>query len=74
MINGLNPEVIVVTGGILKSLVHHQDEILHRISEYALAPAREVARIHLVPGHKSQTVRGGAALVQYEEARRVARP
>jgi len=28
--------------------------------------------IHFVPGHKSQTVRGGAALVLYERARRVA--
>jgi glucokinase len=69
VINGLNPEVIVVTGGILKSLVHCQDEILERVGEYALAPARAAARIHLVPGHKSQTVKGGAALVLYEQAR-----
>jgi glucokinase len=72
VINGLNPEVIVVTGGILKSLVRWQDEILTRVGEYALPPARVAARIHLVPGHKSQTVRGGAALVLYEEARRAA--
>jgi glucokinase len=74
VINGLNPEVVVVTGGILKSLVHREAEILARVGEYALAPAREAARIHLVPGDKSQTVRGGAALVLYEQARRVARP
>jgi glucokinase len=74
VINGLNPEVIVVTGGLLKSLVHCQDEILERVGEHALAPARVATRIHLVPGHKSQTVRGGAALVLYEQARRPARP
>jgi glucokinase len=74
VINGLNPEVVVVTGGILKSLVHREAEIFARVGEYALAPAREAARIHLVPGHKSQTVRGGAALVLYEQTRRVARP
>jgi glucokinase len=74
VINSLDPEVVVVTGGILKSLVHWEAEILARVGEYALAPAREAARIHLVPGHKSQTVRGGAALVLYERARRVARP
>jgi glucokinase len=74
VINGLNPEVVVVTGGILKSLVHWEAEILACVDEYALAPAREAARIHLVPGDKSQTVRGGAALVLYEQARRGARP
>jgi glucokinase len=74
VINALNPEVVVVTGGILKSLVHREAEILGRVDEYALAPARAAARIHLVPGDKSQTVRGGAALVLYEQARRVTRP
>jgi len=74
VINALNPEVVVVTGGILKSLVHWKAEILARVDEYALGPARDAARIHLVPGHKSQTVRGGAALVLYEQARRVTRP
>jgi glucokinase len=74
VINALNPEVVVVTGGILKSLVHREAAILTRVDEYALAAARAAARIHLVPGHKSQTVRGGAALVLYEQARRVARP
>jgi glucokinase len=74
IINGLNPEVIVVTGGILKSLVRHEREILDWVGEYAITPARSVARIHLVPGDKSQTVRGGAALVLYEQARRATRP
>jgi len=74
MINSLNPEAVVVTGGILKSLVDREAEILVRIGEYALAPAREAARIHLIPGHKSQTVRGGAALVLYERGRRLSRP
>jgi glucokinase len=74
IINGLNPEVIVVTGGILKSLVRYESEILDCVVEYALAPARDAARVHLVPGDKSQTVRGGAALVLYEQARRGTRP
>jgi glucokinase len=74
IINGLNPEVIVVTGGILKSLVRHEREILDWVGEYAITPAWSAARIHLVPGDKSQTVRGGAALVLYEQARRATRP
>jgi glucokinase len=74
IINGLNPEVVVVTGGIVKSLVRWEAAILAGVDEYAMAPPRAAARIHLVPGDKSQTVRGGAALVLYEQARRAARP
>jgi len=73
LVNGLNPEVVVVTGGIVKSLVSLRNEILDCVSEYALAPALTGTRIHLVPGHKSRTGRGGAALVLYERARGRAR-
>jgi glucokinase len=73
IVNGLNPEVIVVTGGVVKSLVHWRAEILRHASEHALAPALAATRIHVTPGHKSQTVRGGAALVLYEQARRAER-
>ena len=69
-VNGLNPEVVVVTGGVVKSLLSLQDEILRRVGEYTLADALAGTPIHFVPGHKSQTVRGGAALVLYERARR----
>ena len=71
-VNGLNPEVVVVTGGVVKSLLPLQDEIIRRTGEYALADALAGTSIHFVPGHKSQTVRGGAALVLYERARRAA--
>jgi glucokinase len=71
-VNGLNPEVVVVTGGVVKSLLPLQDEIIRRTGEYALADALAGTPIHFVPGHKSQTVRGGAALVLYERARRAA--
>jgi glucokinase len=74
IVNGLDPEVIVVTGGIVKSLVHWQQEIRRHAGEHALAPALARTRIHLVPADKSQTVRGGAALVLYEQARRAGRP
>lgn len=74
LVNSLNPEVIVVTGGVMKSLVAHERQILDHARDYALADALEGTRIHLVPGDKSQTVRGGAALVLYERGRRPARP
>lgn len=71
-VNGLNPEVVVVTGGVVKSLLPLQGEIIRRAGEYALADSLAGTQIHFVPGHKSQTVRGGAALVLYERAGRVA--
>ena len=72
VVNSLNPEVVVVTGGVVKSLLPLQGEIIRRAGEYALADALVGTPIHFVPGHKSQTVRGGAALVLYERARRAA--
>jgi len=70
IVNGLDPEVIVVTGGVAGSLLPLQGEILRRLREYAFAEAMAGARIHFVAGDKHQTVRGGAALVLYERARR----
>jgi glucokinase len=72
VINGLNPEVIVVTGGVVKSLLALRDEIARRTAEYALTEILAGTAIHLVPGEKRQTVRGGAALVLHEQARGVA--
>jgi glucokinase len=68
--NGLNPDVIVITGGIVKSLARYEDRILEHAAEYGFAATLAAARIQFVPGYKNQTVRGGAALVLYERARR----
>jgi len=70
--NGLNPEVIVITGGIVKSLARSEDRILEHARAYGFPASLADARIHFVPGYKTQTVRGGAALVLYERARRAA--
>jgi glucokinase len=70
LVTSLNPDVILVTGGIVKSLALRQREILDCVRDYALAPALAGTSIHLIPGEKSRTVRGGAALVLYEQARR----
>ena len=72
--NGLNPEAIVLTGGLWKSLRRRERRILDYAAEYGFAPALADAAIHFVPGDKNQTVRGGAALVVYEEARRARFP
>jgi glucokinase len=72
IVNGLNPQVVVVTGGVVGSLVSYEGEILDHTARYALAGALDGTRIHFLPGDKDRTVRGGAALVLYERARRVA--
>jgi glucokinase len=66
IVNGLNPEVIVVTGGVARSLVALQEDLRRRAGAYALPPALASTRICVVPGDKRQTARGGAALVRYE--------
>ena len=73
VVTTLNPEVVVVTGGVARSLVPLADEVRRRVSAHAIAPAA-LARlqIHVVDGDKQRTVRGGAALVVYETARRAA--
>jgi predicted NBD/HSP70 family sugar kinase len=72
IVNSFNPEVVVVTGGVARSLVPLEEDLRRRVSAYALAPALASTRICVVGGDKRQTVRGGAALVLYELER--ARP
>jgi glucokinase len=71
-VNGINPEVVVVTGGVAASLAPLAGDIIGRAGRYAYAPALARTRIEMVSGDKSRTVRGGAALVLYELGRRAA--
>jgi glucokinase len=74
VVNALNPEVVVVTGGVARSLVPLQEDLRRRAATYALAPPLASTRVHVVGGDKRQTARGGAALVRYElERARLAR-
>ena len=70
LVNLLNPEVIVITGGVAASLAPLQDDILRRVRRRALAAALDATTVRVVPADKRGTVRGGAALVLYEMARR----
>jgi glucokinase len=70
IVNGLDPEVVVVTGGVAESLVSLHADVLRRTAEYAFAHPLGSTRIHIVRSGKRDTVRGGAALVAYERARR----
>jgi glucokinase len=71
-VNGLNPEVVIITGGVAASLAPLSEDILRRTGRYAYAPALARTRVEVVSGEKSRTVRGGAALVLYELRRKAA--
>lgn len=68
VVNGLNPEVIVITGGVAESLVPLEKQVLRAAGEYAFARALGRTRVRIVPGDKRLTMRGAAALVLYELA------
>ncbi len=66
IVNGLNPEVLVVTGGVVESLGKLEARILRASREYAFPSALAATRIEIVPGNKRSSVRGAAALALYE--------
>ena len=66
IVNGLNPEVLVVTGGVAASFAAREAGVLKAAARHALAPALARTRIAIVPGDKGTTVRGAAALAFYE--------
>lgn len=69
IVNTVNPEVVVVTGGVARSLVPLEADVRRRVATHTFASAvLERTRIHVVAGDKHQTMRGGAALVVYEAA------
>ena len=69
IVNGIDPELIVVTGGVAGSLESLRTEICRRAARYAHAIPFARSRIQIVSGDKTRTARGGAALVLYERRR-----
>ncbi len=70
IVNGLNPERLIVTGGVAESLKPLAHRIRAQLERYTFARALQSTRIEIVPQSKRSTVRGGAALVHYEIMRR----
>ena len=70
IVNGLNPEVVVITGGVAASLAPLEARIMKAAAEYAFAEALAPAKVSIVPGDKRVTMRGAAALVLYETDRK----
>jgi glucokinase len=67
IVNGLNPEVLIVTGGVVESFARLEAKILSAAGEYAFPRALAATRIEIVPGDKRASVRGAAALALYEQ-------
>jgi glucokinase len=65
VVNGLNPEVVVITGGVARSLVPLEARIRAASAEYAFAAALAATRVVIVTGDKRLGVRGAAALALY---------
>lgn len=66
IINGLNPDRFLLTGGVVESLAPHFSRILEWARRYAFAGALDATDIRCSPRDKRLTVRGGAALILYE--------
>ena len=73
VVNGLNPDVVVITGGVARSLAPLEARILAAARDHAFAPALAATRVVIVPGDKRAGVRGAAALALYEMRERTAK-
>ena len=73
VLNALNPDLVVVTGGMVPSLLPLEAEILGRTTRYAFPRVLADATIRFIPASKRVTVRGGAALFLYEREHHSAR-
>lgn len=70
IVNGLNPERVLLGGSVAKSLRPLEARIRASLADYAFAAAIAATRLEILSLDKDATVRGGAALVRYESDRR----
>lgn len=70
VVNGLNPEVVVITGGVAEALAPLEARILAAARGHAFHEALARTRVTIVPGDKRVSMRGAAALALYELAQR----
>ena len=70
IVNGLNPERLLLAGSVAKSLRPLEARIRTSLADYAFAAAIAATRLEILSLDKDATVRGGAALVRYETDRR----
>jgi glucokinase len=66
VVNGLNPEVVVLTGGVAAAFAPLEGRVRRAAADHAFADALAATRLVIVPGDKRVSVRGAAALVLAE--------
>jgi len=70
IVNGLNPERVLLAGSVAKSLRPLEARLRAALARYAFAEALRATHLEILTLDKDATVRGGAALVHYETERR----
>jgi glucokinase len=70
IVNGLNPERLLLAGSVAKSLRPIEGRLRASLARYAFAAALAATHLEILSLDKDATVRGGAALVRYETERR----
>jgi glucokinase len=70
VVNGLNPEAIVITGGVATSFATLEARVLAAAGAYAFRRALAATRITIVPDDKRSSMRGAGALAFYELGQR----
>jgi len=65
IVNGLNPERLLLAGGIARALAPRAAELRARLSRRAYAGALATTRLRFLSLDKQTTVRGGAALARH---------
>jgi len=69
VVNGLNPEAIVITGGVAGAYAALEKKVLAAAAEHAFHRVLVGTRVSIVAGDKALSMRGAAALVWYERGR-----
>jgi glucokinase len=70
IVNGLNPERVLLAGSVAKSLRPLEARVRASLARYAFAEALASTHLEILSLDKDATVRGGAALAHYEAERR----
>jgi len=73
IVNGLNPERVLLAGSVAKSLRPLEARLRAHLAGYAFPEALARTHLEILSLDKDATVRGGAALVHYEAGRREGR-
>jgi len=74
VLNGFNPDLVIVTGGVVTSLLPLCEDILRRLTHYTLPEVLADSTVRFLTSDKSSSMRGAAALFLYESARRSGSP